>query len=306
MVRSTETGNRRDASMERTPRDRFAGRRSEGDATRRPERRTFAERPSADSKSPRLKGHDDVEKATPLADDKMRLNRYIANSGVCSRRDADKLIQNGDITVNNEVVTQLGSVVAREDVVKYQGRRLNPEKKVYILMNKSKDVVTTLDDPEARTTIMDLLGNACTERVYPVGRLDRMTTGLILLTNDGDLAKKLTHPKYECRKIYHVFTDKPILPEHLEQIATGIVLEDGEIKADEVSYVDALDKSQAGIQLHSGRNRIVRRIFEHLGYQVVKLDRVYFAGLTKQGIPRGKWRFLNEKEVSRLQAGFFK
>ena len=238
--------------------------------------------------------------------DKIRLNRFIANSGVCSRRDADALIQNGEILVNGKVVTVLGTIISKEDEVTYKGKVLDAQKKVYILLNKPKDVVTTMEDPEDRLTVMDLIRDACEERVYPVGRLDRQTTGLLLFTNDGDLAKKLTHPKHDCRKIYHVITDKPILEEHLEEIAAGVTLEDGLIQADKISYVDPLDKCQAGIEIHSGKNRIVRRLFEHFGYQVQKLDRVYFAGLTKQGIPRGKWRLLNEKEISKLKAGFFK
>ncbi|RQW02115.1 pseudouridine synthase [candidate division KSB1 bacterium] len=238
--------------------------------------------------------------------DKIRLNRFIANSGVCSRRDADALIQNGEIYVNGKVVTVLGTIISKEDEVTYKGKVLDAQKKVYILLNKPKDVVTTMEDPEERLTVMDLIRDACEERVYPVGRLDRQTTGLLLFTNDGDLAKKLTHPKHDCRKIYHVITDKPILEEHLEEIAAGVTLEDGLIQADKISFVDPLDKCQAGIEIHSGKNRIVRRLFEHFGYQVQKLDRVYFAGLTKQGIPRGKWRLLNEKEISKLKAGFFK
>ena len=238
--------------------------------------------------------------------DKIRLNRFIANSGVCSRRDADALIENGEILVNGKVVTALGTIISKEDEVKYKGKVLDAQRKIYILLNKPKDVVTTMEDPEERLTVMDLIRDACEERVYPVGRLDRPTTGLLLFTNDGDLAKKLTHPKHDCRKIYHVITDKPILEEHLEEIAAGVTLEDGLIQADKISYVDPLDKCQAGIEIHSGKNRIVRRLFEHFGYQVQKLDRVYFAGLTKQGIPRGKWRLLKEKEISKLKAGFFK
>ncbi len=236
----------------------------------------------------------------------MRLNRFIANSGVCSRRDADTLIQNGEITVNGQVVTALGTIISKDDIVKYNGKKLDAQRKVYILLNKPKGVVTTADDPEERTTVMDIIADACDERVYPVGRLDRNTTGLLLMTNDGELAKKLTHPKYECRKIYHVFANKSVKEEHLFQLAEGITLDDGPINADKISYVESGDKSQVGVEIHSGRNRIVRRMFEHLGYEVEKLDRVYFAGLTKVGIPRGKWRFLTEKEISKLKAGFFK
>lgn len=236
----------------------------------------------------------------------MRLNRYISNAGICSRRDADSLIAKGLITVNGKVVTELGIQVNFSDDVRYQGKRLNPETKVYILLNKPKDVVTTASDPQGRLTVLDLVSEACDERVYPVGRLDRQTTGVLLLTNDGELAKKLTHPSSEQRKIYHVFTDKPVEQSHLSLIATGIELEDGLIAADAISYADPKDKTQVGIEIHSGRNRIVRRIFEHLGYKIVKLDRVYFAGLTKKGLARGRWRFLNDQEVTFLKAGILK
>lgn len=236
----------------------------------------------------------------------MRLNRYISNAGICSRREADSLIAKGLITVNGKIVTELGVQVSLSDDVRYQGKRLNPETKVYILLNKPKDVVTTASDPQGRLTVLDLVSEACEERVYPVGRLDRQTTGVLLLTNDGELAKKLTHPSSEQRKIYHVFTDKPVEQSHLTLIAAGIELEDGMIAADVISYADPKDKTQVGIEIHSGRNRIVRRIFEHLGYKIIKLDRVYFAGLTKKGLARGRWRFLSEQEVKFLKAGILK
>lgn len=235
----------------------------------------------------------------------MRLNRYVSNAGICSRRDADELIKKGEITVNGKVVTEMGTTVSMQDDVRYQNERLNAEKKVYILLNKPKDVVTTLDDPHAKITVMDILKEACPQRIYPVGRLDKATTGLILFTNDGDLAKKLTHPKHKAKKIYHVFLDKPIIARHLEQLAQGVTLEDGDIHFDAISYVEKEDKTQVGVEIHSGRNRIVRRMFEHLGYKVMKLDRVFFAGLTKQGIPRGKYRELTPKEVIKLKSGFW-
>ncbi|NPA35828.1 MAG: rRNA pseudouridine synthase [Chlorobi bacterium] len=238
--------------------------------------------------------------------EELRLNKFIANAGVCSRRDADELIKKGEITVNGKVVTEMGTIVKMGDDIRYKGKRLNAEKKVYLLLNKPKDVVTTMSDPHAKHTVMELIKGACEERIYPVGRLDRNTTGVLLFTNDGDLAKKLTHPKHFTKKIYHVFLDKPVAEEHLEQIAEGVELDDGVIAADNVSYVENGDKSQVGIEIHSGKNRVVRRIFEHLGYKVVKLDRVYFAGLTKKGISRGKWRMLTPREVSRLKAGFWK
>ncbi|WP_088654044.1 pseudouridine synthase [Geofilum rhodophaeum] len=236
----------------------------------------------------------------------IRLNRYIANSGVCSRREADKLIARGLVTVNGQVVTEMGQQVKRNDEVRFEGKKLNPEAKVYILINKPKDMVTTTSDPEGRRTVLDLIEEACEERVYPVGRLDRNTTGVLLMTNDGDLSKKLTHPSSEIRKIYHVFLNKPLEKEHLSLIKKGIELEDGLIQPDEVSYADPVDTTQVGIVIHSGRNRIVRRIFEHLGYTVEKLDRVYFAGLTKKNLPRGKWRFLSKDEIKYLKAGILK
>ncbi|TCO06791.1 pseudouridine synthase [Natronoflexus pectinivorans] len=241
----------------------------------------------------------------PETSDLIRLNRYISNSGVCSRRDADELISKGLITVNGKVVKELGLKVSKDDVVKYDGKKLNPEHRVYILINKPKDMVTTSSDPEGRRTVLDLVQEACDERVYPVGRLDKNTTGVLLLTNDGDLSKKLTHPSSEIKKIYHIFTDKPVSKAHIDAIAKGIELEDGIIKVDAVSYAHQEDKKQVGIEIHSGRNRIVRRIFEHLGYNVEKLDRVWFAGLTKKNLPRGKWRFLTPDEVKFLKAGMF-
>ncbi|MBS2211082.1 rRNA pseudouridine synthase [Carboxylicivirga mesophila] len=245
-------------------------------------------------------------KPVEVVSETMRLNKYIANAGVCSRRDADKLIEKGEITVNGKVVTQLGTSVGRKDDIRYQGQRLNPEEKVYVLLNKPKGYVTTVEDKHAKQTVMDLVEDACEQRIYPVGRLDKQTTGLLLLTNDGELTKMLTHPKYNAKKIYHVFTDKPVFASHLEQLASGITLEDGPIHADAISYAEKDDKTQVGIEIHSGRNRIVRRMFEHLGYKVMKLDRVYFAGLTKKGVPRGKWRYLTDKEVTRLKAGMLK
>lgn len=229
-----------------------------------------------------------------------RLNKFIANAGICSRREADKLIEDGEIRINGEVVTSLGYKVTPKDEVLYRGKPISAERKVYLLLNKPKGFVTTMDDPNADTVVMSLVENACPERIYPVGRLDKNTTGLLLFTNDGDMAKKLTHPSYEKRKVYHVFLDKDVAQADLDRIKTGIELEDGLIAADAVSYVDG-DQRQVGIEIHSGRNRIVRRIFEHLGYKVIKLDRVVFAGLTKKNLPRGKWRFLSEKEVGFLK-----
>ena len=225
--------------------------------------------------------------------------------GICSRREADEFIQAGVVTVNGEVVTELGTKVLRTDTVMFHDQPVKIEKKVYVLLNKPKDYVTTSDDPQQRKTVMDLVKNACPERIYPVGRLDRNTTGVLLLTNDGDLASKLTHPKYLKKKIYHVFLDKNVTAHDLQQIADGIQLEDGEIKADDVQYASPTDKKQVGIEIHSGKNRIVRRIFESLGYRVQKLDRVQFAGLTKKNLKRGDWRYLTEEEVDRLRMGAY-
>ena len=235
----------------------------------------------------------------------IRLNKFLANAGICSRREADEFIQAGVVSVNGEVVTELGTKIKRTDEIKFHDQPVNLEKKVYVLLNKPKDCVTTSDDPQQRKTVMDLVKNVCPERIYPVGRLDRNTTGVLLLTNDGDLASKLTHPKFLKKKVYHVYLDKNVTAHDMQQIAEGIELEDGEIHADAIEYASDTDKSQVGIEIHSGKNRIVRRIFEHLGYRVVKLDRVQFAGLTKKNLRRGDWRFLTEKEVEMLRMGAF-
>ncbi|MBP5692710.1 MAG: pseudouridine synthase [Bacteroidales bacterium] len=234
----------------------------------------------------------------------IRLNRFIANSGICSRREADEYIQQGMITVNGQTVTELGTKVFQTDEVRLDGKLLQGEEKVYIIMNKPKNCVTTTDDPHARKTVMDLIAGKCTQRVYPVGRLDRDTTGVLLLTNDGDMTEKLTHPSYNKKKIYHVFLDKNLSQADFDKILKGVFLDDGMINADALSYIDG-DQTQVGIEIHSGRNRIVRRIFEALGYKVEKLDRVYFAGLTKKNLRRGQWRFLTEKELAILKMGSY-
>ena len=238
-------------------------------------------------------------------DEPIRLNKFLANAGICSRREADEFITAGVVSVNGVVVTELGTKVKRTDEIKFHDQPVNIERKVYVLLNKPKDCVTTSDDPQERKTVMDFVKGACKERIYPVGRLDRNTTGVLLLTNDGDLASKLTHPKYLKKKIYHVYCDKNVTKADLDQIVSGITLDDGEIHADAVSYASETDKSQVGIEIHSGKNRIVRRIFEALGYRVIKLDRVYFAGLTKKGLRRGDWRYLTEQEVNMLRMGSF-
>ncbi len=255
------------------------------------------------------------EKATPSKvkltakkekDSSMRINRFVAQSGVCSRRDADALIEQGLVTVNGRVIRELGAkITLGVDRVEYDGKILSGEKKVYIIMNKPKGFVTSVDDPHNEKVVVDLLGDKVPQRVYPVGRLDKETTGVLLLTNDGDLTKELTHPSFEHKKIYHVFLDKPCNTWDIEALAKGVELEDGEIHADEISYVEG-NKKEVGVELHSGRNRIVRRMFEHLGYKVMKLDRVYFAGFTKLGLRRSHWRHLTPREVAMLKNKKFK
>ncbi len=247
----------------------------------------------------------EYEVTAPAPDEQIRLNKYMSKAGICSRREADEFIQQGLVKVNGQVVTELGTKITYSDVVEYDEKIVVPESKCYILLNKPKDCVTTSDDPNGRTTVLDLVKGACQERIYPVGRLDRNTTGVLLLTNDGDLASKLTHPKFVKKKIYHVWCDRDIAEDDMQAIADGIELEDGPIHADAISYATETDRNQAGIEIHSGRNRIVRRIFESLGYHVTKLDRVYFAGLTKKNLPRGRWRYLTQEEVNYLKMGAF-
>ena len=235
----------------------------------------------------------------------IRLNKYLSNSGVCSRREADEFIRAGLVKVNGEAVTELGTKVKRSDAITFHNEPVKLEHKIYVLLNKPKNCVTTADDPQERLTVMDLVKNACQERIVPVGRLDRNTTGVLLLTNDGDLASKLTHPKFLKKKIYHVWLDKDVSVADMQKLAEGVELEDGEIHADAVSYVSEIDQTQVGIEIHSGKNRVVRRMLEALGYHVIKLDRVYFAGLTKKNLKRGQWRYLNDREVSMLRMGAF-
>ena len=277
---------------------------------KRPVRKTFTGKPTTGrpfTDKPRNYSPKPKKKAEAAEDDGLvRLNKFIANSGICSRREADTYIETGLVTVNGERVTELGTKIdpVRDDI-RFNGQRIRGEKKVYLVMNKPKDFVTTLSDPHADRTVMDLISKSlCPERVFPVGRLDKATTGVLLLTNDGDLTEKLTHPKHEVRKIYHATLDKNLKKVDFDKILEGIELEDGPIAADALSYVEG-DKSQVGLEIHSGRNRIVRRLFEHLGYKVKKLDRVYFAGLTKKNLRRGAWRFLEEKEIALLKMGAF-
>ena len=242
-------------------------------------------------------------KETPKSDDSsgIRLNKYIANSGVCSRREADTYIEHGSVEVNGNLVTEMGYKVQADDVVRFDGTSITPEQKKYILLNKPKNYITTMDDDRGRKTVMDLVSNASKERIYPVGRLDRNTTGLLLFTNDGELAKKLTHPKHDVRKLYHASLDKKLELKDLEKLRGEVIIEGKKVFIDAVSYVDGQPKSEVGIEIHSGRNRIVRKIFEHLGYKVSKLDRVIFAELTKKNLPRGRWRELTNQELSNLQ-----
>ena len=258
------------------------------------------------SRRPVVNGSESNETPYPTPiQDTVRLNKFIANSGVCSRREADTLIQAGVVTVNGEVVTELGTKVnIFTDDIRFNGERLKGEEKVYIVMNKPKGFVTTASDPHAEKTVVDLVKN-CPTRVYPVGRLDKNTTGVLMLTNDGEIAERLTHPSYDKKKIYQVALDRPLSQEDFEQILSGVVLTDGEVKADELEYIDANDRRKLGIEIHSGKNRIVRRIFETLGYTVKALDRVYFAGLTKKGLKKGEWRYLTEGETNILKMGAY-
>lgn len=244
-------------------------------------------------------------KQTTKGDDSIRLNKYMAHSGVCSRRDADIYIEAGLVTVNGKIITELGYKVKRSDKVQFEGQTLQPERYQYVLLNKPKGFITTLDDPQERKTVMDLVKNAVKERIYPVGRLDKDTTGLLLFTNDGQLAKRLTHPSYNTKKVYHVSLNKALTEEDMQNIRQGIELEDGFIQADDISYVEGtVSGKEVGIEIHSGRNRIVRRIFQHMGYKVVRLDRVLFGPLTKKNLPRGHWRFLSKAEINMLMHYF--
>ena len=257
------------------------------------------------NRRPVVNGSESEDVFVPEIKDVVRLNRFIANSGVCSRREADTLIQAGVVTVNGEVVTELGTKVnIHDDDIRFNGERLKGEEKVYLIMNKPKGYVTTASDPHAEKTVIDLL-KGCSSRVYPVGRLDKNTTGVLLLTNDGEIAERLTHPSYDKKKIYQVSLDKELSEEDYHKILEGVSLTDGDVKADELEFIDANDKRKIGIEIHSGKNRIVRRIFDSLGYNVKALDRVYFAGLTKKGLKKGEWRYLTEGEINILKIGAY-
>lgn len=274
---------------------------SDNNRNRKPSRNTKGgnqRKPYSKNFKPKDKQNAPVKKPNP---DEIRLNRYIANAGICSRREADTYIAAGNVTVNGKVITEMGFKVKRSDDVRFDGKRLNPEKKEYILLNKPKNFITTTSDEKGRRTVMELISSATKARLLPVGRLDRNTTGLLLFTNDGDLTKKLTHPKHGVRKIYHVHLDKNLSLTDFHKIEAGLELEDGPIDVDSISFIQGAPKREVGVEIHSGRNRIVRRIFEHLGYEVTKLDRVIFAGLTKKDLPRGHWRHLTEQEVINLK-----
>lgn len=272
------------------------------DQQKRRSRKTQKPMVEVEIREPKFKPKPRAIKEECFSKEPVRLNKYIANAGICSRRDADELIKNGEIKVNDVVVTELGTKVNSGDKVQYGKVILKGEELRYVLLNKPKGFITTMEDPQGRKTVMSLVEKACEERIYPVGRLDMQTTGLLLFTNDGELAKKLTHPKHRSKKIYHVVLNKVLTKNDYDQLIEGFELDDGPIMLDAVAYIeDSSSKREIGIELHSGRNRIVRRIFESLGYDVVKLDRVAFAGLTKKNVPRGKWRILNEKEVNFLK-----
>lgn len=257
------------------------------------------------NRRPVVNGSESEDVFVPEIKDVVRLNRFIANSGVCSRREADTLIQAGVVTVNGEVVTELGTKVnIHDDDIRFNGERLKGEEKVYLIMNKPKGYVTTASDPHAEKTVIDLL-KGCSSMVYPVGRLDKNTTGVLLLTNDGEIAERLTHPSYDKKKIYQVSLDRELSEEDYHKILEGVSLTDGDVKADELEFIDANDKRKIGIEIHSGKNRIVRRIFDSLGYNVKALDRVYFAGLTKKGLKKGEWRYLTEGEINILKIGAY-
>ena len=257
------------------------------------------------NRRPVVNGSESEDVFVPEIKDVVRLSRFIANSGVCSRREADTLIQAGVVTVNGEVVTELGPKVnIHDDDIRFNGERLKGEEKVYLIMNKPKGYVTTASDPHAEKTVIDLL-KGCSSRVYPVGRLDKNTTGVLLLTNDGEIAERLTHPSYDKKKIYQVSLDRALSEEDYHKILEGVSLTDGDVKADELEFIDANDKRKIGIEIHSGKNRIVRRIFDSLGYNVKALDRVYFAGLTKKGLKKGEWRYLTEGEINILKIGAY-
>ncbi|WP_298793498.1 pseudouridine synthase [uncultured Allomuricauda sp.] len=269
------------------------GKRPSGNSQKRNPKKPFPKKEGF-----RNKPQKPAQKSNP---DEIRLNRYVANAGICSRREADTYIAAGSVSVNGKVVTEMGYKVKLSDDVRFDGRKLNPEKKEYILLNKPKNFITTTSDEKGRRTVMELVSNASNSRLLPVGRLDRNTTGLLVFTNDGDLTKKLTHPTYGVRKIYHVHLDKNLALADLRKIQDGLTLDDGKVSVDDVSYIQGAPKKEIGIEIHSGRNRIVRRIFEHLDYKVTKLDRVIFAGLTKKDLPRGHWRHLTEQEVVNLK-----
>ncbi|MDP3313479.1 pseudouridine synthase [Lutibacter sp.] len=285
-------------SPSKSPTNKFAGKRNSS------KDKPVFKKARPISKEEKLKSQTEksvVKKLNTSTEDGIRLNKYISNSGICSRREADVYIKAGNAMVNGKIMTEMGYMVKPTDEIKFDGSLINPEKKRYVLLNKPKNYITTMEDERGRKTVMDIIANASKERVYPVGRLDRNTTGLLLFTNDGDMAKKLTHPKHKIQKLYHASLDKKLAASDLQKIAEGFVLEGKPVWVDEIAYITNQSKSEIGIKIHSGRNRIVRRIFENFGYTVVKLDRVIFAGLTKKDLPRGHYRHLTEMELNNLR-----
>jgi 23S rRNA pseudouridine2605 synthase len=312
-VKRTATGGSSVGKKRDESRKPYLGKSKEGFRSEKPAEKS-SDQPRGSKSNKSFEGKPKIEKdstkpkvkTSPLkTSDETRLNKFLANAGICSRRDADTYIAAGVVSINGKIVTELGTKVLYGDVVKFNDLPIMPEKMTYVLLNKPKDYVTTLEDPHAKNTVIDLIRNGCKERVYPVGRLDKATTGLLLLTNDGELAEFLSHPRNNKKKIYQVTLDRIPAEEDLEKLYSGIELEDGKVKADEVTYCNPDDKHEIGVEIHSGANRVIRRMFEHLGYKVKKLDRVYYAGLTKKNLPRGKWRFLNEKEIIMLKRGSY-
>lgn len=304
--RNDDPSNKKRGERPFKKRERFNPAEKNSSSERYSDEQRYQKVESNKKKRPRTKNSENTDRPAyqpdRITNDLIRLNRYIANAGICSRRKADELIEAGVITINGEVVTSLGTKVnPMKDEVRYNGERLKREKLVYVLLNKPKDYITTTDDPQERKTVMHLVQKASKERIYPIGRLDRNTTGLLLMTNDGELAEKLSHPRNNITKIYHVELNKNLSQGDFNKIEYGLELEDGIIKPDSVSYIQGAGKNEVGIQIHSGKNRIVRRIFEHLQYDVIKLDRVIYANLTKKDLPRGRWRHLEEKEVIQLK-----
>lgn len=288
-------------SNKNSSRGRHKGKKNPNKEVRNPQSKQFQKTNSKKFSKNKLEDKKSTTKKIVQAEEGIRLNKYIANAGICSRREADIFIAGGSATVNGKIITEMGFKVFPTDEVRFDGSLISTETKRYILLNKPKNYITTMDDDRGRKTVMDIIANATKERIYPVGRLDRNTTGLLLFTNDGELAKKLTHPKHNVQKLYHATLDKKLTGTDLQKIADGFMLDERRVQVDEISYIIDHPKNEVGVKIHSGRNRIVRRIFEHFNYNVIKLDRVIFAGLTKKDLPRGHWRHLTEMEINNLK-----